>query len=90
MGLPGCVVMRRPAYAFSDRAVSEGIPSGDRHRVEAARLPRMATSQTFHGKPASVECSESLHGLQSVMGAGGIEAAARAQEGAHEPLINTN
>jgi hypothetical protein len=53
MGLPGRVVM--------------GIPSGDGHGVVAARVPRMATSQTFHRKPAAAERSESLHGLQSVI-----------------------
>ena len=65
-----------------------GLP--DWHRVVAARVPRMATSQTFHRKPAAMERSESLHGLQGVMGAGGMEAAARAQERAHEPLVNAN
>ena len=76
MGLPGRVVM--------------GIPGGDGHGVVAARVPRMATSQTFHRKPAAVERSESLYGLQSVIGAGGMEAAARAQERAHEPLVNAD
>ena len=70
--------------------ISEGIPGGARHRVVAARVPWMATSQTFHGKPTAVERSETLHGLQSVMGAGGMEAATRAQERAHEPLVNAN
>ncbi len=65
MGRPGYLVMRRLAH----RAVSEGIPSGDGHWVVAARVPRMTASQTFHRKPAAVERSESLHGLQSVMGA---------------------
>jgi hypothetical protein len=90
MGLAGCVVMRRLAHGSSDRAVSEEIPSGDGHGVVAARVPRMATSQTFRRKPTAVERPESPHGLQSVMGAGGMEAAARAQEGAHEALVNTN
>jgi hypothetical protein len=78
------------AHWFSDRAANEGIPSGDRHRVVAAGVPWMATCQTFRREPAAAERSESLHSLQSVMGARGMEAAARAQEGAHEPLINTN
>ncbi len=79
-GLPGCFVIRRLAF-----------PRGDpRHRVVAAGVPRVATSQTFHRKPAAVECSEALYGLQSVMRAGGMETAAWTQEGAHEPLINTN
>ena len=47
-------------------------------------------SQTFHRKPAAVERSELLYSLQSVMGARGMEAAARAQERAHEPLVQTN
>jgi hypothetical protein len=74
----------------SDRAVSEGIPSGDGHRIIAAWVPRMATSQTFHRKPTAVERSESLHGLQSVMGAGRMKPTSRPQEGAHESLVNTD
>jgi len=50
----------------------------------------MATSQTFHRKPTAVERSESLHGLQSVMGAGRMKPTSRPQEGAHESLVNTD
>jgi hypothetical protein len=68
----------------------EGLPSGVGHRVITARVPRMATSQTFYRKPAAVERPESLYGLQSVMGAGGMKAATGTQERAHEALVNTN
>ena len=91
MGLRGGLMMGRLAHdGASDRAVSEGIPSGDRHRVVAAGVPGMATGQTFRRKPAAVQRSESLHGLQGVLGAGRVEAATRTQERAHEPLVNAN
>src|SRR5690348_5935584 len=53
-------------------------------------MPGMATAETFHRQPSAIERSVALHRLQSVVGAGRIEAAPRAQERAHEPLVKTD
>src|SRR5215469_17035077 len=57
------------------------------HRVVSTRMPRMASGEAFHGKPAAVERPEPLHRLQGVVGARRIEATTRAQKWAHESLI---
>src|SRR5437016_3821819 len=61
-----------------------------RHRIETARMPRVATAETFHRQPAAVQHAESLDRLQRVIRAGRVEAARRTEKRADDPLVEAN
>jgi hypothetical protein len=58
-----------------------------RHRVDAAGMKRMATSQATDGQPAAADQPMILERLPRIVGAGGIEAALPAEERAERDLI---
>src|SRR5579883_693743 len=57
------------------------------HRVEPARMPRMAARDTLYAEPAAAQHAESANGLQGILRARGLEPAARAEKRAEGPLI---
>src|SRR5579862_5112884 len=67
------------------RRRSQRDAGGD--RIEASRLPGVAATETPGSEPAAPEHAEALDRLERVTGAARIEAAARAEERAHRPLI---
>jgi len=74
-----------------DRAVSGRVAHRSAgHGIVPARVPGVTAEETFHRQPGAAERPELLDRLQSVVGARGIEAAARSQKRAHEALIKTN
>src|SRR5437588_8238437 len=61
-----------------------------RHRIQTARMPRVATAETLHRQPAAVQHAESLDRLQRVIRAGRVEATPRTQKRADGPLVEAN
>src|ERR1700728_4679219 len=61
-----------------------------RHGIVPARMPWVTAREAFYCQPGAVERPEFPQGLQSVVGTRRMEAAARTQERAHEPLIKKN
>src|SRR5436853_5467651 len=61
-----------------------------RHRIQTARMPRVAPAETLHRRPAAAQHAESLDRLQRVIRAGGVEATPRTQKRADGPLVEAN
>jgi hypothetical protein len=75
----------------ADRAVSGRLAHwSSGHGIVPARMPWVTAQESFHRQPGAAECPEFLDRLQSVVGARGIEAAARSQKRTHEALIKSD
>jgi hypothetical protein len=61
-----------------------------RDRIEATGMKRVTTGEAPGGEPASAEGAVAADRLQSVLGAGRSEPAARRQQRRHQQLVSTN
>lgn len=61
-----------------------------RNRIEAARVPGVATTDTLDREPHATHRTEAIDGLGGVAGAARMEAALRAEERADCELITAN
>src|SRR5579883_1561618 len=64
-----------------------GRDAARRYRVEPAGMPGVAACYAPHAQPAATQQPEAADGLDRIVGARGLEAAARAEEGADGPLV---
>ena len=78
--------MRRAALSGASRAPNPG----ERGEVDATRVKRVALTQAFDRKQAAPGGAMALQARNCIAGARRLEAAATAQEGAEEPLVEPN
>jgi hypothetical protein len=64
--------------------------AGERHGIESTRMPGMASSQALHSQPTASEHTESVDGLERIVGTGRMESACGTEERAHGPLVDSN